>query len=180
MSRKNLIPVVLAAALSFSCLTAAAQRKGQSASAASTANPADIANIRAAFKQINAMQLRKEEFTYEAAACADGGVVQYFFKGKEIVKIIESGSVGDGSWKKEFYYQSGKFIFSYDLIEGESADGHASKIEHRLYVKDGKVIRYLEDQQDIPEDGTATRDIDIAGKLLEAYKTRQFANALCE
>lgn len=140
----------------------------------------DIAAIRATFKKINALALKQEQFKYEAEGCAEEGIVQYFFKDKEIVKILESGSIGDGSWKKEYYYEAGKMIFSYEKAVGSSADGQESDIEHRVYAKDGAVIRYMEDQKIITADSSAKKTLIIAQKLLAAYTTKNFAAVLCE
>ena len=143
-------------------------------------NEADITAIRASFKKINTQSLKQEQFKYESEGCVEEGVVQYYFQGGEIVKIIESGSIGDGSWKDEYYYEQGKFIFSYELIVGSSADGQESKSEYRVYVKDGKVIRYMQDQKIIPVDSRVTRTQAIAEKLPKAYVTKNFAAVICE
>ncbi|TWV94013.1 hypothetical protein [Chitinophaga pinensis] len=177
MNRKiNILPLMtLLCTLPFAKISA--QQKNPTTT---TASQADINSIRSEFKRINGLTLRNEKFTYEAAACAEDGVVQYFFNGKEIVKIIETGAIGDGSWTKEYYYQSGKFIFSYEVAIGSSADGQDSKIEHRLYVKDGKILRYMEDQKEIKADSEAERGVRVADKIRNAYTTKEFAKALCE
>jgi len=176
MNRKiNILPLMtLLCSLPFASISA--QQKAQTPAA----GQADINSIRSEFKRINGLTLRNEKFTYEAAGCTDDGAVQYFFNGKEIVKIIETGAIGDGSWTKEYYYQSGKFIFSYEVAIGSSADGQDSKIEHRLYVKDGKILRYMEDQKEIKPDSEAERGVGVADKILKAYTTKEFAKALCE
>ena len=140
----------------------------------------DIAAIRASFKKINALSLKQVPFKYESEGCVEDGIVQYYLKDNEIVKIIESGSIGDGSWKNEYYYESGKFIFSYEMIVGSSADGQESKSEYRIYVKDGAVIRYMEDQKILAADSRVSRTMVIAGKLLKAYTAKNFAAVLCE
>jgi hypothetical protein len=140
----------------------------------------NIAAIRAAFKKINTLSLKQEQFRYESEGCTEDGIVQYYFQDNEIVKIIESGSIGDGSWKNEYYYESGKFIFSYEKLIGSSADGEESQSEYRVYAKDGVVIRYMENQKILPSDSKATKTLAIAGKLLKAYSTKNFAAVLCE
>jgi len=146
---------------------------------ANTAGEETINTIRGEFKRINALPLKKEQFQYESAGCAEEGKVQYFLDKKEIVKVIESGSIGDGSWTTEYYYQAGKLIFKYDVAIGSSADGQDSKIEHRVYVKAGKVVRYMEDQKIIPADAEANKALTTADNLLKAYTTKNFAAALC-
>lgn len=167
----NRIIITLLFAIAFPVLNVHAQQKN---------TETDIAAIRAAFKEINTLPLKQEQFKYEADGCVEDGNVQYFFKGKEIVKVIESGSIGDGSWKKEYYYQSGNFIFSYEKLIGGSAGGEITQSEYRVYAKDGAAIRCMEDQQIVQPDSRATQTLAIAGKLLKAYTTKKFAAALCE
>ncbi|WP_143097818.1 hypothetical protein [Chitinophaga sp. CF118] len=140
----------------------------------------NIADIRAAFKKINSLSLKQEQFRYESEGCVEDGIIQYYFQDNEIVKIIEFGSIGDGSWKNEYYYESGKFIFSYEMLVGSSAEGEETKSEYRVYAKDGAVIRYMEDQKILPSDSRVTKTLAIAGKLLKAYTTKKFAAVLCE
>ena len=139
-----------------------------------------IAAIRTEFKRINASALSTEEFQYDSAGCVDEGVVTYFLENQEIVKIVESGAIGDGSWTREFYYQSGKFIFCYEQIVGGPAEGPETKSEFRTYVKDDKVIRFMDDKKIVPPTSKATGQLRTAPRLLKAYHTKDFAKVLCE
>ncbi|RFZ84424.1 hypothetical protein DYU05_02035 [Mucilaginibacter terrenus] len=65
--------------------------------AQSAASSADISAIRQHYKAISELKLSARHFTYESPGCVEDGVVDFYFNGKEIVKIIESGSIGDGS-----------------------------------------------------------------------------------
>jgi hypothetical protein len=140
----------------------------------------DIAAIRATFKKINTLSLKQEQFRYESDGCVEGGIVQFYFHDNQIVKIIESGAIGDGSWKNEYYYESGKFIFSYESIVGSAAEGEVTKSEYRVYVKDGAVIRYMQDQKIQKADSRVVRTLAIATKLPNTYITKDFAAVLCE
>lgn len=141
---------------------------------------AGISAVRAAYQQINAAKLKKQIYKYEAEGCVNNGVVTYFLNPrKEIVKIVESGDIGDGSWDREFYFRSGKFIFCYEKITGGPAEGPEMKNEYRTYVKDDQVLRYLEDQQVLPPGENAAEAITISYKLIKAYTTKKFAEALC-
>jgi hypothetical protein len=163
---------------SFILLAAFVQAYAQQHSNA--ANEADIASIRTEFKRINASTLKKEQFEYESSGCVDGGLVQYFLDKGKIVKIIESGSIGDGSWTREFYYQSGNFIFSYEVQTGGPAIGPETKTEHRIYAKNGHVVRYMENQQILAPDSQRLTIITTAAGLLKAYHTKEFADVLCK
>ncbi|MBO9202447.1 MULTISPECIES: hypothetical protein [Niastella] len=140
---------------------------------------AAIEEIRAAFKEINSKNLTKEHYTYTGDGCAEDGVVDYFLDKQQIVKIKESGSMGDGSWATEYYYRNGDLIFIYETQIGGPAIGKVEKSEYRVYVKDGRVIRFMQNQQIIPADNKAAEMTSTAIKILKARTTKNFAAALC-
>jgi len=140
---------------------------------------ADIETIRAAFKEINSKPFTKERYSYEAAGCAEDGVVEYYLDKQQIVKIKESGSIGDGSWDTEYYYRNGDCIFIYESLIGGPANGKVMKSEYRVYLKAGKVIRFMDNQKIIPADNKAGELTETAIKLLKAHTTKKFAEALC-
>jgi len=141
---------------------------------------AAIAAIRTAYKNINTASLSTEIFKYESAGCAEEGQVKYFFnQQKEIVKIVESGSIGDGSWSREFYFQSGKLIFSYESQIGGPAEGPDTKSEFRTYIKNDQVLRFMEDKNIVPSGEKSADALKASYKLIKAYATKKFAEALC-
>ncbi len=142
-------------------------------------NEGAIEAIRIAFKETNSKSLTKEHYTYEAEGCVEDGVVDYFLDKQQIVKIKESGSIGDGSWTTEFYYRNGNLIFIFESLIGGPANGPVQKSEYRVYVKDGKVIRFMDGQKIIPADNKAADLTATAGKLLKARTTKDFKAALC-
>jgi hypothetical protein len=158
--------------ISWSCMQVNAQQKSGA--------EAEISGIRAEFKRINTLPLTKEQFNYDAAGCVDGGVVTYFFDKHQIVKITEAGSIGDGSWTREYYYQSGKFIFCYEMIIGGPAIGPETKSEYRTYVNNDQVIRYMEDKKILPAESKAKGEVVTAYKLVKAYTARDFEAVLCQ
>jgi len=140
---------------------------------------AAIEEIRAAFKETNSKTLTKEHYSYESAGCAEDGVVDCFLDKQQVVKIKESGSIGDGSWATEYYYRNGNLIFIFESLIGGPANGPIQKSEYRVYVKDGKVIRFMDGQKIIPADNKAADMTATAIKLLKARTTKKFAEALC-
>ncbi|OQP57204.1 hypothetical protein A3860_11635 [Niastella vici] len=140
---------------------------------------ADIEAIRSAYKEINSQSLTKEHYTNEAAGCAEDGVVDYFLDKQQIVKIKESGSIGDGSWTTEYYYRNGDLIFIYETLTGGPANGKVEKSEYRVYVKSSRVIRFMNNQQIIPADSKAGELTETALKLFKAHTTKKFAEVLC-
>ena len=145
-----------------------------------TAQEQAIQSIRASYQRINAMPLQNELFRYEAEACVEDGVVTYFRKDGAIVKITESGSIGDGSWVNEYYFQKGKPIFCYEVSIGGPAIGAVTRIERISYIAQDTLFRYMVDQQITSPDAKAKAIIQTAYQLLAAYETKAFAAALCE
>jgi hypothetical protein len=139
----------------------------------------EIATIRNEFQKINSMSLKKEHFTYESSGCAEDGVVDCFFNNGKIVKIVESGAIGDGSWTDEYYYSSGKIIFCYEEITGGPAAGKVTKTAYRIYVKDGRSIKTMAGNKILSPDGQSAEAIKTGNKIYQAYKTKDFVSALC-
>ncbi|WP_129714847.1 hypothetical protein [Pedobacter sp. SYP-B3415] len=143
-------------------------------------NEAAIQNIRRTYQQINALNLTAERFKYESSGCVQDGVVTYFFSGKKILKIVESGSIGDGSWVHEFYYDAGKLIFCLESLVGGPANGPVTKTQYRVYLKQGSVIRALHDSNKISAtDSKATELMQAGTRIYAAYTTKDFVSALC-
>lgn len=140
----------------------------------------EVAAIRKAYQQINTLPIKHERFTYESPGCVEDGVVNYYIQGTNIVKVTESGAIGDGSWVHEFYYSSGKVIFCYELLVGGPAIGNTTKTEYRIYVKNNRALKATADRKPIPvTDSKATEAITTANKIYKAYKNKDFAAALC-
>ena len=138
-----------------------------------------ILEIRQHVQKINSKKLKKEHYTYESAGCTEDGVVDYYFDEKAIVKVIESGAIGDGSWVNEYYYQSGKVIFCFQTIVGGPAIGKVTKTEYRFYVKDDSPLKIMEGAKTVKSDSKATEFIGTANRIFKAYASKDFAGALC-
>lgn len=135
---------------------------------------ADIFAIRIAYQQINSDKLTKKQFTYQSSGCVDGGVVNYYFKNNDIVKITESGAIGDGSWVNEYYYYKSKFFFGLETIVGGPAIGKVTKTQYRYYIRDGRPTRLMEGSKIIPVDSRATEMLVTTGRIYKAYTTKEF------
>ena len=139
----------------------------------------DILSIKDAVQATNGKSLKRQHYTYESAGCVEDGVVDYFFDNKEIVKIMESGSVGDGSWVDEYYYRSGKVIFCFETIIGGPAIGKVTKTEYRVYTKDGRPVKTIAGKKTVKDDAKARESIETASKIFKAYASKDFVAALC-
>jgi hypothetical protein len=139
---------------------------------------ADILAIRKAYQQINSGSLIKKHFTYESNGCVDGGVVDYYLKNNDIVKITESGAIGDGSWVNEYYYSAGKVIFCLETSEGGPASGEVIKTKYRYYIKNDRPLRIMDGNKIIPVYNYSDQILQ-AYKIYKAYKTKDFVAVFC-
>ncbi|MCZ4224869.1 hypothetical protein [Pedobacter rhodius] len=179
MTGLRLLFFLLFSVYSYASVSAQIRPNKPAVAKSANAQDAEISNIRNLYNQINASTLKKEKFNYEASGCVEEGEVIYFMNGKTIVKITESGSIGDGSWKSEYYYQSGKVIFYFESMTGGPAIGKVTKTERRVYIENDRPIRNMENKKIIKVDARSAEVIQTAYKLLIAYQTKDFAAALC-
>ncbi|WP_158827416.1 hypothetical protein [Mucilaginibacter lacusdianchii] len=140
----------------------------------------DIAGIRQTYQQINSLNLTKQRFTYESPGCVEDGIVNYFFDHSKIVKITESGAIGDGSWAVEYYYSAGKVVFCLETIVGGPAIGKVTKSVYRYYIKNGRPVRVMEGSKIITANSKAAEIIQTANKIYDAYASKDFISALCK
>lgn len=148
---------------------------------AAQASPAQaIKEIRAEYARINALQLIKESFKWEANGCVDEGVINYFFSDGKILKIVETGSIGDEAWVTEYYYKNGKFIFSHDVLTGGPAAGPQTKKELRTYVRNDTIVQSIENKTIIAPVQRLLSTASKEYKILSAYQTKDFEGALCD
>jgi hypothetical protein len=138
-----------------------------------------ILTIRQDVQKINSKRLRKEHYIYGSAGCTEDGVVDYYFDGKAIVEIVESGAIGDGSWVNEYYYRAGKVIFCFETIVGGPAVGKVTKTGYRFYVKDDSPLKTMEGAKTVKSDSKASESIGIANGIFKAYASKDFAGTLC-
>lgn len=104
-----------------------------------------ILNIQDAVKTANTINLLQTHFEF---MCDETMKVDYFSKGKEVVKIsIDFGTVGDVYAKEDYYYKSGKLIFVYEFVQGGPAcEGCIKTDEYRTYIENNEVIKYLKNK----------------------------------
>jgi len=142
-------------------------------------NDANILAIRKEYNRINALKLSQQSYKYEKEGCVEEGKVNYYFEGKTIVKITESGSIGDGSWTTSYFYVAGKPIFCFEIIEGGPAAGDTIKTEYRIYIKDGRAYRVLQGNKVMKDENISQEQIQRANNIFKAYATKKFGDALC-
>jgi len=142
-------------------------------------NESKVESIRSIVQSINEQNLLVQTFTWNEPSCADAGTIRYFLNGDEIVKVVETGFIGDGGWTKEYYYNKGKFIFSYDQYIGGPAGMPLDTNEVRIYM-DADTLVLQRKNQDIVKG--ASKKITARSReyrILTALKTKDFGAALC-
>jgi hypothetical protein len=137
-----------------------------------------ILNIREAVESINNSELQAKHYKF---MCDELMKVDYFYKDKEIVKIvIDFGTVGDVYAREDYYYKSGKLIFVYEFVEGGPAcEGCIKTDEYRTYIENNKVIRYMKNK-----DVSACRKCEFNSstrhyKLLSLSSPNQIKAVMC-
>lgn len=165
----------------------AAPAPQSAAPAAFTAPPPDPARveaqikaIRRVYQQIQAAPLTlADSVNVEVAGCINEGILRYYQDQGQIVKIVETGWIGDGGWTTEFYFDHGHYVFGLDVMEGGPADGPDERLETRTYVADGRIIRSISTRDGKPDHDTTTVSPTTAARLYYAYTKRNFATAVC-
>ncbi|RYY49556.1 MAG: hypothetical protein EOO06_06830 [Chitinophagaceae bacterium] len=142
-------------------------------------NEDKVAAIRSAVQEINSKNLLVKNFNWSEPSCADVGTIAYYLDREEIVKVIETGFIGDGGWTKEYYYNKGKFIFSFEQNIGGPAGLPADTNELRIYM-DADTLVLQRKNKDYLEDVSKTLNASSREyRILKALQTKKFGAALC-
>lgn len=138
-----------------------------------------IAVIRAAVQHINSQVLQVQTFNWSWPSCADVGTISYYLDNNDIVKVIETGFIGDGGWTKEYYYDKGKFIFSFEQNIGGPAGLPADTNEMRIYMDEDTLVLQKKNQTDLPDAQKKLTASSREYRILKALKNKNFGEALC-
>lgn len=138
-----------------------------------------IQTIRNNVQTINNMNLLVETFDWSEPGCSEQGKISYYFNKDSIVKIVESGFIGDGGWTKEYYYYQGKYIFSFMQSIGGPAAMPVDTSEIREYVNSDTLVllrRNNEAHTGIKQKWSSNS---TEYRLLNAFKRKNFGEILC-
>lgn len=138
-----------------------------------------IEHIRELYRAINKARLTQKQFAWETRDCGKGTVTYYLLNG-EIVKTVVKGSA-DGFWTKESYYEHGQLVFCFAKETSVSllnSQGNET-FETRTYVYQDKVIKYMGDQETLPCQTCSYDGNSPEYKLLEAFTTGAYNEAVC-
>lgn len=152
-------------------------RSVDSASNEAPAENPDIAAIRAEYNRINAAPLDTAGYAFQ---CDEATRVVVYKTGGGIVKVrVDWGLVGDAATVTEYYYKNGGLIFRYVRSVGGVGDNPNTVSEARTYVKDNKVIRYLQGGREVECEECR---FDASAKeyaVLQANTNNEMRAALC-
>ena len=133
-----------------------------------------ISAIIAECKRINSLKLTPKKFTKIGEASTD---LSYYIENNNIVKIIEAGGIGDNNWVNEYFYQSGRLIYVITNDENWVGDKKTTTITKTTVIND-VVVKYRKDNTVTACTVCKYNDASKEYKLLKAYTTKKFADAL--
>ncbi|MBC7935052.1 MAG: hypothetical protein H7Y86_06805 [Rhizobacter sp.] len=157
------------------------KQKGTAVEDADTALTADskVAAIRTAVQAINSQTLQVQSFNWSEPSCADVGTITYYLNNDEIVKVIETGFIGDGGWIQEYYYSKGKFIFSFEQNIGGPAGLPADTNEMRIYMNADTLVLQKKNKKDLDDVSKKLTPASREYRILKAWKDKNFGEVLC-
>lgn len=142
-------------------------------------NEDKIIAIRAEVQRINQMNLLVKSFNWSEDGCVEGGKVNYYFNNDTIVKVAESGFIGDGGWTKEYYYSKGKFIFSFMQHIGGPAAMPVDTSEIRMYADNDTLVLQKRNNDSFDDLTKKYNPGSLEYRILAAYKDKNFAKVFC-
>ena len=138
-----------------------------------------VAAIRTEVERINQMKLLVESFSWREDGCVDEGKVNYYLNNDTIVKVTESGFIGDGGWTKAYYYKNGKFIFSFMQSIGGPAGMPVDTSEIRMYADHDTLVLQKRNDKSFNDLSEKFTNSSTEYRLLNAYKSKNFAAVFC-
>jgi hypothetical protein len=139
-----------------------------------------VAQIRKDYEQINTLKLtpQKFDFKYPEEPDSDGSVTYFVDNDQSILKIVAKQSIPDYEETVEYYYRKNKVYFVFKNANFWAADAKERKYTQRWYVHNDSIIKEMNDNE-VMEFKDSTRTT-IAYKLLAAYKTKDFVQAISD
>lgn len=176
------IPVLVAAI--FGCNTAPKQPGTASAdtlSAIVSAPASDtvpiIQHIKEVYTAINKEQLTQKPVEWEADTTCEappmGGTLTYFYRGNELVKMLNAGGEDHGSWKEEYYFDKNQLVFIYqNNTYGGAANPDEVRYQNRYYFYNNQLVKKIESDSGVQLDSNAIRELSNT-----VYRLREAGNS---
>jgi len=105
-----------------------------------------IQHIKEVYATINKEKLTQKSLKWETDTTCEAppmsGTLTYFYRGNEIVKMLNAGGEDHGSWKEEYYFDNGQLVFVYqNNTYGGAANPDEFNYQSRYYFAGGQPVR---------------------------------------
>ncbi len=134
-------------------------------------------HIKEVYASINREKLIQKSFEWEADTTCEappmGGTLTYFYRGSEIVKILNVGGEDHGFWKEEYYFDNNQLVFVYqNNTYGGAANPDEMSYQNRYYFSDNQLVKKIESNSDVELDSNALQDL-----VQTTYRLRDAGNS---
>lgn len=123
-----------------------------------------IQHIKEVYANINKEQLTLKSFEWETDTACEappmGGRLTYFYRGKELVKMLNDGGEDHGSWKEEYYFDNNQLVFVYqNNTYGGAANPDEVSYQNRYYFSNNQLVKKIESNSGVQLDTRAIHDL---------------------
>jgi hypothetical protein len=123
-----------------------------------------IQHIKEIYATINKQTLIQKSFEWETDTTCEappmGGTLTYFYRGNELVKMLNTGGEDHGSWKEEYYFDKGQLVFVYqNNTYGGAANPDEFAYQNRYYFANDQLIKKIESGSATQLDINAIQDM---------------------
>ncbi len=123
-----------------------------------------IEHIKEVYAAINKEKLTQKSFEWEADTTCEappmGGTLTYFYRGNELVKMLNTGGEDHGSWKEEYYFDNHQMVFIYqNNTYGGAANPDEASYQNRYYFSNNQLIKKIESDSGVQLDANAIGDL---------------------
>ena len=123
-----------------------------------------IQHIKEVYANINKEQLSQRSFEWEADTTCEappmGGRLTYFYRGNELVKMLNVGGEDHGSWKEEYYFDNNQLVFIYqNNTYGGAANPDEVHYQNRYYFFNNQLVKKIESDSGAQLDAKAIEDL---------------------
>ena len=136
-----------------------------------------IQHIKEVYASINKEQLTQKSFEWEADTTCEappmGGTLTYFYRGNELVKMLNTGGEDHGSWKEEYYFDKNQLVFIYqNNTYGGAANPDEVRYQNRYYFSNNELVKKIESASGAQLDANAIRELSKT-----VYRLREAGNS---
>lgn len=136
-----------------------------------------IQDIKEVYAAITKEKLTQKSFDWQADTTCEappmGGNLTYFYRGNEIVKMLNTGAEDHGSWKEAYYFNKQQLVFIYqNNTYGGAGHPDEFRYENRYYFYDNRLIKSIESNPAVHLDTNTIRDI-----VNTAYRLKKVDNS---